>query len=214
MLCWWLFLAFLSVHAISARRIALNEWTPASEPILFTIHEPAWLQVVDYTHPGGNRFQVYDSGELLGVTSYVHKKRPMRGETASSPSEAIKYLDFYSRGIFELSPGSHRIAVKPASKRKSHVKKFADGAAVRLIKYTDLTAEIMLQHGARLVDIEHTVTRTKTEQVVTPAPGKYANNYERVTILSNFNIDFFLAVYNIAAVINEKEEQAGEDNIV
>lgn len=168
LLCSWLLPVLLSIVSATAKRLTFDHWwTPTSEPLIFTIKEPAWLQVVEYRHQG-NRFNVYDSGALLGTTSYIeqHSGRRLRGERGNNrgghknPSEAIKDIDSYSRGIFELSPGFHNITVTSTAKKTRYNKATA---AVRLIKSDELTTEIMLQHGARMVDIEHTITTTSTE---------------------------------------------------
>lgn len=80
-----------------------------SEPVEFTVttETPAQLQVVD-TFESGDQFGVFDNGRFLGFTTEVGR----RNNIQANPPEAfdIAYGDpnaRWSRGLFELSPGSH-----------------------------------------------------------------------------------------------------------
>lgn len=81
------------------------------EPAQFTVtvDAPAQLQVVD-TFDSGDQFAVFDNGQPLGLTSEVGRRNSIQANLPEAFD--IAYGDpnaRWSRGLFELSPGSHTI---------------------------------------------------------------------------------------------------------
>lgn len=75
-----------------------------SEPVQFTVTTtaPAELQVVD-TFASGDRFEVFDNGQSLGLTSV-----PVAGADTDTFDGAFGDPNGrWSRGMFTLSPGAH-----------------------------------------------------------------------------------------------------------
>ncbi|KAG0168890.1 hypothetical protein DFQ30_004203 [Apophysomyces sp. BC1015] len=97
----------------------------ALETFVADLDKPAVLQVTDFKNRG-DMFRIYDNDNYLGQTSTV---MPVEDDDtfASTPEDALMDNRF-SKGLFELGRGAHRIVIKAKGPYD------AGTAAIRLIR--------------------------------------------------------------------------------
>ncbi|KAI8087031.1 uncharacterized protein B0P05DRAFT_19600 [Gilbertella persicaria] len=96
----------------------------ARESFHIDVEDIARIQITDFMNRG-DMFEIFDNGVSLGITSSVEQIEDDEG-FASTPEQALSD-DRFSKGIFELAKGAHKITIKATGPYQ------AGAAAIRLL---------------------------------------------------------------------------------
>lgn len=106
-----------------------GESNVAAETFNLNLDSAARIQVTDFKNRG-DMFEIFDNGKSLGKTTKVEIAKDDQ-VFAATPEEALKD-DRFSKGIFDLAKGEHKITIKASGPYE------AGTAAIRVLDHANV----------------------------------------------------------------------------